>query len=274
MKHFIKTFAIFLILCPLISFSQVTVAPVTIHLNDANKNGYIVVRNNSNTSPWEVSIEMKFGYTKSDSSGNTFIYFPEKALDTDPSAVKWISFFPRKFILQPLEEQTVRISAKPQKDIKNGEYWGRPIIISHAVNEVDTTNKEQISVGLSVEFHTVIALNYRKGKVNTGIVFSNLTGSYENDKFTLFADFKREGNAAYLGNINTTIKNDKGEIVKENKQEISVYYDLYRKIEIEAPKLLKGQYSVEVEINTNRDEAGADIINGNSASKKITININ
>jgi hypothetical protein len=265
--------AILLILSGNLLFSQVTVAPVTVHLSDANKNGYVVVRNNSTTVQWEVSIEMKFGYPISDSTGKTSIYFPEKVSDTDPSAVEWISFYPRKFLLKPLEEQTVRIAAKP-KGIKEGEYWGRPIITSHAINNPDTTNKEQISIGLGVEFKTVIALNYRKGKVSTGISIGNVTCTFDANKFVILTGLKREGNAAYIGNIKTKITNESGNILKEVSQEISVYYELNKRIEIETGILPKGVYTIEVQLNTDRDEPGGKIIQGNTISRKITVNIN
>ena len=254
-------------------YPQVTVAPVTVHLSDAERNGYIVVRNNSNITPWEVSIDMKFGYPVSDSSGKTVMHFPEKESDSDPSAVKWITFYPRKFVLQPLEEQTVRIAAKP-KNVKEGEYWGRPVITSKAVNAEDTTGKEKINVGLSVEFRSVIALNYRRGNVKTGINFENLSGKFEENRFVLFAKMSREGNAAYIGNLIANITNDKGTVVKEIKQDVSVYYDLNKRIEIETGKLPPGKYTVSVQLNTDREETGGKILKGNTAEKKITVTVN
>jgi hypothetical protein len=254
-------------------FSQVTVAPVTVHLSDAVKNSYIVVRNNSSTAPWEVSIEMKYGYPMSDSAGNTFICFPDSVKEDDPSAVNWVSFFPRKFILKPLEEQTVRISAKP-KDIKDGEFWGRPVIISKESNNTDTVNTQQINAGLRVEFRTVIALNYRKGKVSTGVNFENVTCTYDESRLTIFAKLKREGNAAYIGNIIVKVADDKGKTIKEVKQEISVYFSLNKRIIIDTGKLQKGNYSINVQLNTDREETGGKILKGNTSEKKITVNIN
>jgi P pilus assembly chaperone PapD len=254
-------------------FSQVTVAPVTVHLNDADKNGYIIVRNNSSTSPWEVSIDMKYGYPMSDSAGNTFIFFPDMLKDDDPSAVKWVSFFPRKFIVNPLDEQTVRISAKP-KDLKDGEYWGRPVIVSREMNYSNTLNQQQINAGLKVEFRTVIALNYRKGKVFTSVNFENLNCTYEENKFIVFSQLRREGNAAYIGNITAKISDEKGKLLKEVKQEISVYYTLNKKIIVETGTLPKGIYTVNVQLNTDREETGGKILKGNTAEKKITVSVN
>lgn len=273
MKNFLNILFYFLILSISFSYSQVTVAPVTIHLDDHNKNGYIIVKNNSNNSSWEVNIDMKFGYPISDSLGNTFIYFPDLVNDDDPSAVNWINFYPRKFILKPLEEQTVRIAAKPKK-VKDGEYWGRPVISSKIVNTDDTNSRENISVGLGMEFKTVIALNYRKGKVSTKINFDNLDGTYRNNKIILYAKLKREGNAAYIGNLCTNIYDSKENKVKEIKQDISVYYELNKKIEIDAGNLPKGKYTVKVQLNTDREETGAKIIKGNKVSKEINISVN
>lgn len=273
MKYLFRIIICFLFTAGSVSLSQVTVAPVTVHIDDHNKNAYIIVRNNSNTSPWEVNIEMKFGYPKSDSSGNTFIFFPENVTEDDPSAVKWINFYPRKFILQPLEEQTVRIAAKPKK-IKDGEYWGRPVITSKIVNSEDSLSKEKISIGLGVEFRTVIALNFRKGKVSTKINIDSLSGIYRDNKFILLTKLRREGNAAYIGNLCVNIYNEKESKIKEIKQDISVYYELNKKIEIETGSLVSGKYTIEIQLNTDREESGGKIIKGNTTTKKITINVN
>ncbi|MBI5404222.1 MAG: hypothetical protein HY959_12555 [Ignavibacteriae bacterium] len=271
-NHFLLIIAL-LFLSFRLTNSQVTVAPVTVHLDDHNKNGYIIVRNNSNSSPWEVNIEMKFGYPKSDSLGNTFIFFPENVNDNDPSAVKWVNFYPRKFILKPYEEQKVRIAAKP-KNLKEGEYWGRPVVSTKAVNLEDTLNKESISVGIGLEFKTVIALNYRRGKTSTGIKIENFTGEYRNNKFILFAKLNRTGNAAYIGNLIVRISDSKGEKIRQSSQDISVYYELNKKIEVDCANLKSGKYQVEIELNTDREETGGKIIKGNTATEKITVIVN
>jgi len=271
MKNFLEILIILLFTGSV--YAQVTVAPVTLHMSNADKNGYIVVKNNSKTASWEVSILMKFGYPASDSSGRTFIFFPEKENESDPSAVDWISFFPRKFILKPLEEQTVRISAKP-KGLADGEYWGRPVITSHPVISIDSENGENINAGLGVEFRTVIALNYREGYVYTGIKFDTLTAVCENGKFIIKSNFSREGNSAYLGNLVVKIFDESGKKVKDLRQDISVYYSLKKTVEISAEKLPKGKYTVEASINTDRDEQGAKILKGNTASRKIYVTKN
>lgn len=255
-------------------YAQVTVAPVSIHLSDANKNGYLLIRNNSTTSPWEVSIDMKFGYPQSDTAGNTFIFFPENVTDNDPSAVKWVSFFPRKFILQPQEEQTVRIVAKPPKELKDGEFWGRPVVSSQSLSPIDTSNNPQIGVGISVQFQTVIALNYRKGKTSTSVSLTSLDAKYDDNKIVLTTGLKRDGSCAYIGNMVVKVFNSNNELIKEQLQEFAVYYTLTKKTEIELPGLAKGQYNIEVELNTNRDEPGGTIIKGNTVNKNITLTIN
>lgn len=252
-------------------YAQVTVAPVSVHMSDANKNGYLLIRNNSINSTWEVSIDMKFGYPRSDSTGNINIFFPDSVSAEDPSAIGWVSFFPRKFMLKPQEEQTVRVVAKPPKGLKEGEYWGRPIISSQALNPEDTTENPQIGVGLSVKFQTVIAFNYRKGKSSTALNMLSLDAVYEDDKIIVSADLKREGNSAYIGNLFVKVYDSNNELIKEVEQEFAVYYSLLKKIAIEAPGLSKGSYNVEIELNTNRTEQSGTIIKGNTLKKSIKL---
>ena len=267
-------FIIILVFAAYECYSQVTVAPVSLHMNDANKNGYLLIRNNTLTSTWEVSIEMKYGYPVSDSTGNINIYFPENVTANDPSAVEWINFFPRKFMLKPQEEQTVRVVAKPPKGLKEGEYWGRPIISSQAVSTEDTTENPQIGVGLSVKFQTVIALNYRKGKSSTSINLLSFDAVYENDKIIISADMKREGNSAYIGNLIAKVYNSSNDVVSETEQEFAVYYSLLKKVILEVPGIKKGNYTVELELNTDRKEQSGTIIKGNTINKKIQISVN
>jgi len=255
-------------------YSQVTVAPVSVHMSDANKNGYLLIRNNSMNSSWEVSIDMKFGYPRSDSTGNINIFFPDTVTANDPSAVSWVNFFPRKFILKPQEEQTVRVVAKPPKDLKEGEYWGRPIISSQALNPEDTTENTQIGVGLTVKFQTVIAFNYRKGKSSTSINMVSLDAVYDNDKIVITSDLKREGNSAYIGNLFVKVYDSNKDLIKEVEQEFAVYYTLLKKIAIDAPGLAKGEYNIEIELNTNRTEQSGTIIKGNTVKKSIKLIIN
>lgn len=254
--------------------SQVTVAPVSIHLSDANKNGYLLVRNSSPNSAWEVSIDMKFGYPFNDTAGNIQIYFPDEVKPGDPSAVGWVSFFPRKFILKPQEEQTVRISAKPPKDLKDGEYWGRPVISSQAQSKLDTVNNQELGIGLSVKFQTIIALNFRKGKTSTGIKLKSLNAIYEEGKAVIQANMEREGNSAYLGMIIAKIYNSSNDLIKESENEFAVYYTLSKKITFDIPGLPKGEYMAEVELNTNRSEPGGTILKGNTVKKNVRFTVN
>ena len=274
MKKIIVITSFILFLFTFSANSQVTVAPVSLHMNDANKNGYLLVRNNSLTSSWEVSVEMKFGYPVSDSTGNISIYFPETVTASDPSAVEWVTFYPRKFMLKPQEEQTIRVVAKPPKNLKEGEYWGRPIISSQAQSTEDTTNNPQIGVGLSVKFQTVIAFNYRKGKSSTSINLLSLDAVYQDDKIIVSADMKREGNSAYIGNLILKVYDSSNDLVSETEQEFAVYYSLLKKVAFDVPGIKKGNYTVELELNTDRKEQSGTIIKGNTVNRKIQVIVN
>ena len=85
---------------------------------------------------------------------------------------------------------------------------------------------------------------------------------------------EREGNCAYLGMIITKIYNSSNEIVKETESEFAAYYTLSKKITLELPGLEKGQYTAEVELNTNRSEPGGVIIKGNTAKKSVQFSVN
>jgi len=270
-----RLFIILLILLiPLIIKAQVSVAPVIIHLDDSNPNGSILIRNNSTSTGTEVSFEMRFGYPKSDTAGNVIVYYPENASPSDPSAVSWVSFLPKKFYLEPQEEKNVRVVVKPPLNLKDGEYWGRPVVKSQlAYLEDSTAQHDAVNASITMKFETFLAFNFRKGKVLTGIEIGKLTGQILNNRLIVYADIKRMGNSAYLGNAILRVKNEANITKKEFKQDIAVYYDLYKKFDIDVSELPKGKYNVELEFNTERNDDGAVILQAPVVNKKIPVEI-
>jgi hypothetical protein len=247
---------------PIKVISQILVVPTLVHLSDTKKTGHITVQNNSDK-PREYEIEINFGYPVSDDSGNVSVKILDSISEKEPSAIKWVRLYPRRFVLQPGESQTVRIVARPPSGLVDGEYWARPSVLSKpSPGEQVSSNhgSNEISVNIGLEIKVFISLNYRKGKVNTGVTISDLLVNIGNNKLILLTSVKREGNAAYLGNIVMRLRNKAGEVIREILQDIAVYYSLMKKIELDVKGLQSGSYTVEVELNTRREEQGGIIL--------------
>ncbi|HEV8538063.1 MAG TPA: hypothetical protein VGR15_03975, partial [Bacteroidota bacterium] len=75
---------------------------------------------------------------------------------------------------------------------------------------------------------------------------------------------QRQGNAAYLGNINLLLHDQNGRVVAEFKREIAVYRSLLRRYELNVSNLPKGNYTVELRLTTDRE--------GNSPGEILQVN--
>jgi hypothetical protein len=253
-------------------YSQISVAPAAVHLVNDDKTGYFYVQNNSDMVK-EVEISLHFGYPVSDDSGKVFVKIFDTVGTNEPSAVRWIRIYPRRFLLNQKETQTVRFVIRPPANLTEGEYWARPSILSRSPKLEKLNGGKENPTVIEMDMNFFVSLNYRKGSVSTGVNFKKLNYNLINKKIILIAELERNGNAAYLGNIISRIRNKNGKVVKMNEQDIAVYYNLKKRIEIEISDLTPGMYKVEVELNTDRNEQGEIIIKSKSVNKDIDISI-
>lgn len=259
------------------AYTQVTIAPTAIHLSNNNLTDRIIVLNNSNFDAQEVELDARFGYPASDEQGNVSIYYPEVISVDDPNASDWVFFYPRRFILQPGERQTVRIAVRPPADLSVGEYWARPVIISTPVKRpapaAEAGKSDVLRAGLSTQINTVIALNYRHGNVNTGVEIAGFTESVEEDDLSVRVDMTRKGNAAFLGNLILRIRDSNNRVVDEARRDVAVYYDLTRVFTFPRKDLQSGIYTAEVELNTDRRLTGGSILPATPVRKFVRIKV-
>jgi hypothetical protein len=241
----------FLIIFPIRSVAQITVAPSYIIINDKNPNGDIYIKNSGNTRV-EVITEVFFGYFSSDSAGGK-IFIVKDSMESLHSAADWISIYPKKFNLFSSEEKRLRIISRAPIDLKPGEYWARIKIFTSPVNsnENNMTDSVNISVKLGINFSFVIPVYFRKGITKTGISITDFYKKTEKGGHAFFVNLKREEEAAYRGNIIFRIKNQAGDPVFEKKQTTVVYYNMLEKFIYPINGLLPGFYFAEVELNTS-----------------------
>jgi hypothetical protein len=252
------------------SYAQISVAPVTIHLSENEKTGFFVVENNFDEKK-EIEIDLNFGYPVSDDSGNVFVEFFDLDSTNTKSAVKWIRIYPRIFVLDAKEYQTVRLVVRPPSDLQKGEYWARPSIVSRTVVQLGKTENIEKQVQIKMEMKIFISLNYRNGEVETGIEIKSLKARKEKNKMYILTDLSRKGNSAFLGNMVTRIKDKNGKVKKEKAQDIAVYYNLLKKVELDITDINLEQCVLEVELNTDREEQSEKILKSKTESRTIGI---
>jgi hypothetical protein len=241
-------------------YSQVSVSPLLLHLSDKKKTGHITVYNTS-TDTLECLLSNNFGYPTADDSGNVYIKMCDTIPANEPSAKEWIKLYPKNFFLSPNASQVIRVLAKPPDKISVGEYWSRPSIetkkkLSSPTNDLKSN---ELRASFGSELKMFLSVNYRSGKVGVNIDPTILNCFSDGNNLNLLLLLEPMGNAAFLGKIETRLI-EKNEVFYKDDVDIAVYHNLKRRITIPLEKINRKSFQIEVEINTNRYDDGADIL--------------
>jgi hypothetical protein len=182
----------------------------------------------------------------------------------------WVSIYPNHFELGTGESQVISVTIKPPENLPDGEYWLKPeVIIQPAVPD------QQNSAGALNEhpftsepvYRLIVGVNYRQGDVQTSVMIHKNNASISNNRICIFAHLARLGNAAYRGNIVGTLRNVNGNIIDSVRREIAIYSTLIRRLEFALHPFVDGNYTAEVELNTNRSLRQQDEIIASLAVK-------
>jgi hypothetical protein len=231
---------------------SVSVAPMAVYIDHRGRSGEITLFNPGSRVE-EIRVDFAFGYPQTDASGKVVVPLSEVAPEGEPSAVPWLSAFPQRLRLQPGQRQTVRILARPPAGLPEGEYWARARI--HAEGGQPPLESRIDGVGVQIDLNTmvVIAVNYRNGAVNTGVVVDEPDAFLRND--TTFHEIRveRTGNAAFLGRMLIEVLDDDGVVLGEAEEVLPVYRVMHRRFitpPVEGGVPTKVRYT----IDTNRDD--------------------
>ena len=145
-----------------------------------------------------------------------------------PSAAKWVDAFPKRMLLGPKQRQTVRLLARPPAGLQDGEYWARLVISAKGgtVPVSGVADSSGVQVALALEIRTIIPLQYRKGRVATGVRTSRLAAAVERDSLAVRLRLDRTGNAAFLGTLRGALVDSSGQVVASVSSPLAVYYDM------------------------------------------------
>src|SRR5688572_13718043 len=154
--------------------AQVSIGPVIVILNDAVRISDFTVGSNSDRIQ-EVTIDFRFGYMRSDSLGNLAMEYSDSAAGARHSMTAWVSAFPRRFLLRPGAEQTVRIMAQPPRDLAPGSYWSRLITASTPQSAPVDSITAGVSTQITVRLEQVTTVLFQRGEPVGGVAIGALT---------------------------------------------------------------------------------------------------
>jgi len=231
----------------------ILVAPHAVFMDHRSRTGQVFLVNTGD-SPEEVSIELKYGYPATDSTGTVFIRLIDQPDSTEPSAAAWIKAYPRRAVLAPGQRQVVRLLATPPAGLPDGEYWSRIIATSRGSKVAVVGGDSTVSAGLSLELRTIISLSYRKGAVHTGVTVTNLRAAREGDSLVVWFGAERQGNAAFLGTLTYRLVDAAGKVREEWESPVAVYHPLSRRYVFPVDSVPAGRYTLRMSLTTARSD--------------------
>lgn len=259
MNYTIRLLAALLTLIPGAAVAQgVIVAPHAVFIDHATRSGSITLYN-PGEQPVEVSVSFGFGYPTTDSAGSISLELLDEAPADQPGATAWLQAFPRRVTVGQQQRQTIRILASPPAGLPDGEYWGRLVVGAKGgqVPVAGVPDSGAISVGLTLEVRTVIAVVYRKGALTTGITLAPVSASYADDTVAVRVPMTRTGNAAYIGTARVRVTDASGSVKAEDERAVGVYYSLNPRIDVPVGALAPGRYKVLVTVSADRADLPA-----------------
>lgn len=233
----------------------ILVAPQGVVLSNRDRSGSVELYNPSERAS-EITIRAVYGHPTTTAEGDLTLAIVETPSAGEPSAAGFIDAFPRRLVLQPNQRQTVRLLARPPVGLAEGEYWAR-LIISAKDAEVPATtaaDSTSVSVGLTLEVRTIIAVNYRNGAQQTGIQLGALTATAQADSLVVRAPMQRTGTAAWIGQTTVKLLDATGKTVASQTMQTAVYQSISPRFAFDRRSLTPGQYRISVDLSTDRPD--------------------
>jgi hypothetical protein len=234
--------------------AQVIVAPTILYMSDRDRFGTFIVMNRS-TTPQEISIYFKFGYPASDSLGNLFMQYNDSAAAEKYSCANWVRGFPKQFIVNPGQQQIVRLTVAPPPNLPDGMYWTRLVTRSSPQQRTIDTIRAGVTANITFVLEQVTTVIYEKGGLNTSVTLSDIRIQQDTSNVRILFKLNRGGNAAFLGEANLKILDAAGNDVYSDRQLIAAYFDMMLKFDVPLSKLVRGaKYTAELDIDSERTD--------------------
>jgi hypothetical protein len=237
------------------------VASPAISIDDRTRTGELTLINDG-IAPVEASISTFCGYPVTDSVGRMYLRTLDGVDDTLPCAARWVQSFPRRLRIEGKSRATVRLLVTPPPDLPPGEFWSR-IMTSAKGGELavaGVTDTPGIQAKLALEIRSVISLYYRKGNARTGVVLGGLRASVRPDSLVGRVRLTRQGNAAFVGSIKTSLRDHTGKVRAQGLLPLGVYYTLEPAFSLPVKGLAAGVYQLAVEAVSSRPDLPAEVL--------------
>lgn len=269
---FLFLFAVLLI--PTWGLAQVSIAPTTLF---TNSNGIATCYiSNPGDSPQEVNLSFVFGYPVYNDAGELNMVYNDSLYEAKMGLGDNIRAFPRSFILQPFQQQVVRVQVRPNRNKPDGMYFTR-LKINSTVQTADlgTSLDTEISSKINFQFDQIIAVLSRQGEVTTSLDLGNIQYERVGKQVHVVSDYRRGGNAPYLGSVHVQLKDPQNRAVAEQRQTVALYHDSRHKVTLDLPDdFAPGDFDLEVSYVTKRTDINAtDLVQAQPITRILRVKI-
>ncbi len=254
--------------------AQVVVAPTILFMSDQSRFGTFVVMNRSNT-PQEITISFRFGYPESDSLGNVKMQYDDSLMAREHSCRQWLRGFPQKFVVNPGQQQVVRLLVTPPANIADGEYWTRLITSSTPQARTIDTVRTGITANITFVLQQVTTVIYKKGYVNTSVEIPGMRVMPDSASMALLVNVSRGGNSPFFGKMTAEVKDRAGNSVYSGQEVLAIYPSTtVVKFAVPLSDLRSGKYSAEVKLESERtDIPGEDLLRVPTVEKSLSFEV-
>jgi hypothetical protein len=221
-------------------------------VDQKNQFGTFLVANQT-TETQEVTIFFKFGYPASDDQGNvTMLYSDSSGINMDYDLTDMVKAFPKKFTLKPGEKQTVRMTVKPNKNMKDGTYWTR-IITSSQSKQVISDTSTSLSASINFVLNQVTTVIYKNKRYENSVDLQEITTDTDDEFLNITIPLEVKGDSPFFAGTTVKIYDSSGGLVSEQTQYFTVYYGMTRRNSFKLDELKPGEYKAEVMITSDNN---------------------
>jgi hypothetical protein len=243
---------LFIFLVAFDAAAQVSIGPLIVFLSDANRISDFTVGNNSDRVQ-EVTIDFRFGYMRSDTLGNLAMEYGDSAAAARYSMADWVAAFPRRFLLRPGTEQTVRIMAHPPRDLAAGSYWTRLITASTPQSAPIDSIAAGVTAQITVRVEQVTTVVFRRGDVVSSVAIGALALHRDSAGAHLLIPLSARDGSPFLGTSTVRVRGERGTVVHEVRMPLAVYFQQVQRVTLPTAVGV-GIHRAEVSIQAGRPD--------------------
>jgi len=232
--------------------AQVSISPVILFMNDASRISDFTVGNTSERAQ-EVTIEFRFGYMRSDTIGNLAMEYGDSAAAVRHSMTNWVTAFPRRFLLRPGTKQTVRIMARPPRDLPAGTYWTRLITASMPQSPPVDSIANGVGTQITIRLEQVTTVLYRRGDSVSGVDIGALALHRDSVGAHLLIPISIRDGSVFLGTSTVRLTNRRGDVVHEVRTPLAVYFQQVQRVTL-PPAVSSVAHRAEVTVEAGRED--------------------